>query len=318
MHDNLARPATHTDVAACAGGSLGGVINPLERVRRAIGETVRSRVAGGDAEIRAERIWGAPGPRWHGPDDVIAHVNGDASMYSGGIAALLLQTLHPAAMAGVAGHSGYRSDPWGRLQRTAEFIAMTTFGRIDDAEALIERVKDIHLRVRGKTDLGEPYRASDPHLLEWVHVAETWSFLLSFRHFGFRRLTDEEADEYVAQAAPVGEMLGALDLPRTLADLERAMESYLPELRVSPAARDTVDFILKSPPIPWLARPGYWMLAAGAISLLPVWARRMLGLPTSVWFDRLVGFPLGKLSTNVLRWAMASVRRRPVHPGVGH
>lgn len=285
--------------------------NPLQRLRRAIGETIRSRVAGDDAEARAERIWGAPGERWHGPDDVISHVNGDAAMYAGGIAALLLQTLHPAAMAGVAGHSGYRSDPWGRLQRTSEFIAMTTFGRIDDAEALIEKVRAIHLRVRGKTDVGEPYRASDPHLLEWVHVAETWSFLTAFRHYGFRRLGHAEADEYVAQAAPVGEMLGAEDLPRTVAELEASIESYFPELRASEAARDTVAFILRTPPVPWPARTGYWMLAAGAVAMLPVWARRELGLPTGRWFETFVGFPLGKLSTVIVRWAMASVRRRP-------
>ena len=276
-----------------------------------IGETVRAKVAGGDAEERAERIWGAPGERWHSSDDVISHVNGDVSMYVGGIAALLLQTLHPAAMAGVAGHSGYRSDPWGRLQRTAEFIALTTFGTVDDAEALIEKVKAIHLRVRGKTDTGEPYRASDPHLLEWVHDAETWSFLTAFRHFGFRRLGDEEADEYVAQAAPVGEMLGAEDLPRTLRGLEASIANYFPELRLSPEARDTVAFILWTPPVPGVAKLGYWMLAAGAVAILPTWARRQLGLPVGRWFDVLVGLPSGKLATVIVRWAMASVRRRP-------
>lgn len=285
------------------------MFNPVLRVRRAIAETVRSRVAGDDADVRAERIWGSPGPRWHDPDDVICDVNGDLAMYAGGIAALLLQTLHPAAMAGVAGHSGYRSDPWGRLQRTADFIAVTTFGRIDDAEALIEKVKTIHLRVRGKTEAGEPYRASDPHLLEWVHLAETWSFVSSFRRFGFRKLSDGDLDDYVAQAAPVGEMLGAVDLPRTFADLERDLESYRPELEVTAAARDTVAFILKNPPVPWPARPGYWMLAAGAIAILPRWVREMLGLPRGKWFDVLVGLPLGKASTAVLRWAMASVER---------
>lgn len=272
--------------------------------------TLRSRVAGPDADAKAEAIWGAPGERWHSKDDVIWHLNGDAAMYAGGIRALLLQALHPAAMAGVAGHSGYRSDPWGRLQRTSEFIAMTTYGPIPSAEALIERIRSVHERVRGKADDGTPYRASDPHLLAWVHIAETQSFLASFRRFGDRRLTQAQADEYVAQAAPVGEMLGAVDLPRTEADLLAALEAYRPELRASEAALDTVDFLLRQPPVPGLARPGYWMLAAGAIATLPVWARKELKLPTSVWFDRLVGLPLGWLATRVVRWSLGPESRK--------
>lgn len=177
-------------------------------------------------------------------------------------------------------------------------------GPIPSAEALIERVKAIHERVRGKTDDGTPYFASDPHLLEWVHVAETASFLESFKAYGDRRLTQAERDRYVADAAPVGELLGAVNLPRTEAELTASIEGFRPELRATKAALDTVDFILKTPPVPWPARPGYWMLAAGAISTLPAWARRELGLPPSRWFDRLVGRPAGRLSTWVVRWAL--------------
>ena len=158
--------------------------SPANALRAQIGSAITSRVAGDDLEARQRRIWGAPGERWYRPNDVIWRVNRDAAMYAGGIRALLLQALHPGAMAGVAGHSGYRSDPWGRLQRTGEFIAMTTYGPIPDAEKLIQRVRGVHERVRGKTDDGTPYRASDPHLLAWVHAAETQSFLESYRLFG--------------------------------------------------------------------------------------------------------------------------------------
>jgi uncharacterized protein (DUF2236 family) len=283
--------------------------NPIERLRLLLGHTLRSRVAGEDADEKAQLIWEADGERWHGRDDVIWHVNSDAAMYAGGIRSLLLQTLHPAAMAGVAGHSGYKSDPWGRLQRTSEFIAMTTYGPIPSALTLIERVKAVHERVRGKTDDGTPYRASDPHLLEWVHITETQSFLAAFHHFGDRTLSQAEADAYVAQAAPVGELLGAVDLPRTEAELLASIERFRPELRASAAARDTVEFLLRQPPIPWPARPGYWMLAAGAIATLPVWARRELGLPTGRWFDRLVGLPCGRLATAVTRWSLTPESR---------
>ena len=283
--------------------------NPIARLRVLIGRTLRSRVAGDDADAKAQLIWEVDGERWHTPDDVIWHVNGDAAMYAGGIRSLLLQTLHPAAIAGVAGHSGYKSDPWGRLQRTSEFIATTTYGPIPSALALIDRVRAVHERVRGKTDDGTPYRASDPHLLEWVHITETQSFLASFQHFGDRTLRQEEADAYVAQAAPVGELLGAVDLPRTEGEMLAALERFRPELRASEAARDTVDFLLRQPPIPWPARPGYWMLAAGAISTLPVWARTELGLPASGWFDTLVGLPCGRFATAVVRWSLTPESR---------
>ncbi|HMS35558.1 MAG TPA: oxygenase MpaB family protein [Arachnia sp.] len=280
--------------------------NPVEWLRGLIGAAIRERVAGPDEEARVARIWGAVGERWHAPTDAIWKVNRDAAMYAGGIRALLLQALHPAAMAGVAGHSGYRSDPWGRLQRTGEFIAMTTYGPIPSAEELIARIRAVHERVRGKTDDGTPYRASDPHLLAWVHAAETQSFLAAYQHFGPERLTAEEADQYVASAAPVGELLGAVDLPRTEAELAEMIDGYRPELRASAAAIDTVEFLLKTPPVPWPGRLGYWMLAAGAIATLPVWAREPLGLPTSRWFDRLVGLPLGGLATRVAGWAIAT------------
>lgn len=289
------------------------MLNPVEAMRRGLGSVLRSRVAGPDAEVKAKAIWGAEGERWHRPEDAIWHVNADAAMYAGGIRSLLLQTLHPAAMAGVAGHSGYKSDPWGRLQRTSEFVAMTTYGPIQSAEALIAKIRGIHERVRGKTDDGTPYRASDPHLLAWVHDTETQSFLESFKAYGVGRLSQAERDEYVAQAAPVGELLGAVGLPHTEAELAAAIEAYRPELRASPEALDTVRFILRTPPVPWIARPGYWMLAAGAIATLPGWARQMLGLPTGRWFDVLVGRPLGRFATAAVRWGLhgeTTYRRR--------
>ena len=100
------------------------------RVRRQLAHALRSRVAGDDAAAKARVIWGAEGERWFTPEDPIWRVHADAAMFPGGIRALLLQSMHPLAMAGVAGHSGFKGDPWGRLQRTSEFLATTTFGTI--------------------------------------------------------------------------------------------------------------------------------------------------------------------------------------------
>ena len=187
--------------------------------RRQLAHALRSKVAGSDAQAKAERIWGAEGPRWFTPDDPIWRVHADAAMFPGGIRALLLQSLHPLAMAGVAGHSGYKGDPWGRLQRTSEFLATTTFGTIDHAQEQIARVRSIHDRVRGKAADGRAYSAGDPHLLAWVHATEADSFLTAYQRYAVSPLSDAEADLYVEQGGIVASALGVVDPPTTVAGL---------------------------------------------------------------------------------------------------
>ena len=157
-------------------------------VRERLGEALFLRVAGPDGPRHRDRIHGTPGPRWFDGASPIGRVHGDAAMFVGGIRAILLQTLHPAAMAAVAEHSGYRGDMWGRLARTSRFIAVTTFGTTADAEQAVAAVRAIHDRITGVLDDGTPYAASDPHLLLWVHAAEIDSFLLAHQVYGRRPL----------------------------------------------------------------------------------------------------------------------------------
>src|SRR3954465_12531151 len=168
-------------------------------------------------------------------------------MFIGGLRALLLQSLHPLAMAGVAGHSGFRGDPWGRLQRTSYFLAATTFGRAHDAEAVIRRVQAVHERVRGVAPDGRPYAASDPHLLKWVHGAEVDSFLSAPRRYGAVRLTSAEQDGYVEDTARVARSLGVADPPTTVAELATALEQYRPDLAGAPEARAAARVLLLPP-----------------------------------------------------------------------
>jgi uncharacterized protein (DUF2236 family) len=257
-------------------------------VQRQLGVMLRSKVAGDDAPDRAQRIWGAQGERWFTPDDPVWRVHADASMFPAGVTSLLLQMLHPMAMAGVAGHSGYKSDPWGRLQRTSHYLATTTFGTIEHAEEAIAMVRSIHERVRGKDPLGRPYRADDTPL------------------------TDDEADVYVAQAGIPAGRLGVIDPPTSVAELRAVLASYRPELETSPAAREAARFLLLDPPLPFYARPGYGTLASGGVSLLPGWAREMLGIPLPGVVSTLVARPLGHLGTAAVRWGMAGLaERRP-------
>lgn len=273
-------------------------------VRSRLGAVLFERVAGPDGPRQRERIHGRPGPRLYDAGSPITRVHGDASMFVGGIRALLLQTLHPAAMRGVAEHSGYRGDMWGRLHRTSTFLATTTFGHVEDAERAISAVRRIHERVTGTMPDGTPYAASDPHLLQWVHVAEVDSFLRAHTVYGAEPLRGADRDTYVAQAGEVARRLGVPGPPSTEAELQEVLASYRPELGGTPEAREAVRFLLVHPPLPLAARPPYAVLVAAAVGLMPAWTRPPLRLPWLPVSERTVVRALGTAATGTIRWAM--------------
>jgi uncharacterized protein (DUF2236 family) len=247
----------------------------------------------------------APGPRWFAPDSPVRLVHADASMFVGGLRALLLQSLHPLAMAGVAQHSDFRHDPWGRLQRTAEFVAATSFGPIPVAEQAVAVVHRVHERVVGTASDGRPYAANDPHLLRWVHIAEIDSFLAAYQRYGRRPLTPAEADRYVHDVGLVARKLGVNDPPRSVADLRGELRDFRPELASSREARDAARFLLLEPPLPLAARGPYLLLAGAAVALLPAWTRWPLRLPLLPVSEAVVLRPAGQMVTQLIRWSMA-------------
>jgi uncharacterized protein (DUF2236 family) len=277
-------------------------------VRERLGEVIFLRVAGPDGAKHRDRIHGTPGPRWFGPNSPIGRVHGDASMFIGGIRALLLQTLHPAAMTAVSEHSGFRGDMWGRLARTSRFLAVTTFGTAEDAQQAVDVVRSIHERVTGTMDDGTPYAAGDPHLLMWVHVAEVDSFLRAHQRYGREPLDQAGRDEYVAQTAEVARRLGVLDPPTTEAELAATLAAFRPELRGTPQAREAIRYLLFKPPLPVAARAAYAVLVAAAIAMMPRWTRWPLRLPWLPVTERTVVRALGALATQTIRWAMAPGR----------
>jgi uncharacterized protein (DUF2236 family) len=285
--------------------SLAGLVQDL---RTSIGDRLFERVAGPEGPQRRDRVHDSEGPRWFPEGSPIQRVHGDASMFVGGIRALLLQSLHPLAMAGVADHSGFQGDPWGRLQRTSYFLAVTTFGTAADAERMVTAVRKVHERVVGTAPDGRPYAASDPHLLRWVHVAEIDSFLTAHQRYGAAPLDQTDRDAYVAQSARVAEALGVDDPPRTEAELGDQLAAYRPELASTPAAREAARFLLLNPPLPMLARAPYGGLAAAAVSTLPLWARRKLLLPYLPVTERVLVRTTGTALTRTIRWAMVAPR----------
>jgi uncharacterized protein (DUF2236 family) len=220
-----------------------------------------------------------------GPDSISWRVHAQPMIAIGGLRSLYLQALHPRAMAGVAQNSRYKDDPWGRLERTGNYVATTVFGTTEEAQRAGRKVRAMHARMRA-TDprTGEMFRVDDAELLRWVHVTEVESFLDSARRGGLR-LTPAEADLYLTEQLLTAELVG-LDpatVPATVADVEGYYQDIRPELALTVDAADSA-FFLTVPPLPWglgftPARGAFLGVAALAVAMLPAWARKIYGLP---------------------------------------
>jgi uncharacterized protein (DUF2236 family) len=217
-----------------------------------------------------------------GPDSVAWRLHADPAMLAGGLRALLVQALEPRAMAGVEDHSKYRDDPWGRLRRTTEFVYATTYGDHATVEAACERVRFVHEHVHGVDAVtGRRYAASDADLLLWIHAVEVESFVVAYRAYA-GRLSDGEADRYVAEMARVAELieLPASMAPRSMGELREYLRC-VEGLQITPGARAGMRTIF-APPMPLALRPLWLIPATATVAILPSFARRMYGLP---WFS---------------------------------
>ncbi|MGH9091586.1 MAG: oxygenase MpaB family protein [Acidimicrobiales bacterium] len=268
-------------------------------VRRALGAPARS----------ARRPEPDPDRAFLSPGGVARRVHGDLPpMVIGGLSALLLQSLHPLAMAGVAEHSNYADDPLGRLRRTAAFVGATTFGSVDDAHEAIARVQEVHHRVRGVAPDGRPYSAGDPELVTWVHVAEVWSFLRAAERFGERVVTPEDRDAYLHETAPLALHLGAEWVPRSVDEVHAYLRRVRPQLYAGTQAMAARRFLLRGVARTPDDRAVYAVITAAAVGLLPGWARRELRLPRPPLVDALVVTPVARAFCSGLRWAVPPAR----------
>lgn len=271
--------------------------------------------SGDDAPVGLDELIDLDGgdPGLFGPDSAAWRLHGDGATVIGGFRSLLLQALHPLVMAGVAEHSSFRDDPFGRLERTSRFLVASVYGTTADAERSIEVVRRVHRHVRGVAPDGRPYDASDPDLVTFVHVTEVDSFLAANRAYGRRRLSPRDADRYCAEMAQVAERLGAVEVPTTAAATEAWLHDRRRELRLGSHGRATVRFIL-NPPLPLLSRPAHAAVATAAVGLLPLWAQGALLLPAVPPVDVLVVRPGVNALLAGFHWAFkpggASLRAR--------
>ena len=285
-------------VTQAVGTVSGAVFAPARRI---LGNLARTALAGqvsGPSELEFAHT---ADPGLFGPESVTWRVHADRSTLIGGVRALLLQVLHPLAMAGVAQHSAYRTDPLGRLARTGRFVAATTYGTTPEAERAIAMVRSVHERVRGTAADGRAYTASDPVLLAWVHNVEVDSFLAAYRRYG-PGLSDVDADRYVSEMAVLGRMLGASDVP----EIARELSEWIvraPDLAMTADARDAVRFLVL-PSLPARLMPVYAVIVAAAADLLPFRQRLSLGLWPVPLADPLVVRPAASLTLALLGWVL--------------
>lgn len=290
----------------------------LDRLRARAGAQVRGLTRSNSGlNLDYDNPPGDPG--LFGPDAVCWRVHADfPAMLAGGVSALLMQAMHPLALAGVWDHSTFRTDMQGRLGRTAQFIAGTTYGNRADALALIDRVRRIHASVKGTAPDGRSYSADDPALLTWVHVAEVSSFLTAYlRYVG--PLPVAEQDRYYTEVAQIAEMLGATDVPRSAAAIAAYLERMRPELVVSDRTREVVRLVMAMPVASPLLVPAVRIMGDAGIALLPRWVQRELGLHGSAAIRRPVSLAGMRVLAPTLRWALGSglaarARRRAMKP----
>ncbi len=217
-------------------------------------------------------------PGLFGPDSVTWRIHSDfPGMMAGGISALMLQTLHPLALAGVWDHSNFRTDLIGRLRRTTAFVAGTSYAPTEEAERLIAKVRNIHTRVRGKTEDGRAYSANSPKLLTWVHVTEVSSFLRGYLMYANAEVPLALQDRYYAENARIAEALGARKVPKSVTEVEAYFESVQHDLEFSERSRAVLAVLdAIRLPIPMSGISKHLFLGSGA-ALLPAWAAARIG-----------------------------------------
>ena len=278
----------------------------LSPVRRALVRQVRSTF---NDQAKGETPVPSSDDALFPPGSVIRRVHGDVtSMMVGGIAALLTQMLHPKALAGVWDHSDVHSDMLGRLRRTARFIAKTTYAHRDVALDAIAKVNAIHEQVSGTLPDGTRYRATDPWLLAWVHVAGAINFLDGWRRYAEPAMSNTDQDRYFEESGEIARLLHADPVPQTRAQAEQLIRDFRPELGSDERTLAFRDLVLEAPARSVAEVPVQLLLMNAAVDLMPPFARRMHGLGRPLLSPLVRGGTYGIAST--IRWAFAGERYR--------
>ena len=286
----------------------------------AIGERVRA-ITGSKARASLDEFATPPGdPGLFGPDSMAWRVHADFTvMMVGGLSSLIVQALHPRALAAVWDHSDFRHKLKERLGRTAYFVAATTYGPEAMALKAIQRVNAIHAHIRG-TDLeGQPYVANEPALIRWVHLVEVISFLAAYQLLAKQPLSAQGCDQYIAEMAKVGHLLGATDLPLTYADAQAELLGFADVLRFDARAQEILQ-VIQGYPVDLLDKPWMALILNCAFDLMPPWVLAMMGRPPTCVVKKQATRLAVQLTAEPVQWMLnqqgvSAVARRRVQAG---
>jgi uncharacterized protein (DUF2236 family) len=285
----------------------------------AIGERVRA-ITGSTASLDDfARPKGDAG--LFGPDSVAWQVHANFTvMMVGGLSSLIVQSLHPRALAAVWDHSDFRHKLKERLGRTAYFVAATTYGSEAMALNAIRRVNTIHANIRGRDLQGQPYVANEPELIRWVHLVEVTSFLAAYQHLAKQPLSAQACDQYITEMARVGHMLGAIDLPLTYADTQAELLGYADALSFDARAQEILQ-IIQAYPVDVLDKPWMALILKSAFDVMPTWVLTLIRQTPSCAVQKQITRLAVQLSAEPAQWMLdqqgvSAIARKRVQAGV--
>jgi uncharacterized protein (DUF2236 family) len=193
------------------------------------------------------------------------------------VAAVILELAEPAVRTGIWEHSSFRKDPMRRLQRTGLAAMVTVYGARSIAEPMIARVVQLHSKVAGETPCGTPYSANDARLLSWVQATATFGFAEAYSRY-VRPLNREEFDVLYREGGSASKLYGAIEAPRSNAELQTLFGCMRGRLQPSPIILEFLQIMRTTPGFP---KPLCWMqgmLVRAAVEIIPDWIRECLGL----------------------------------------
>lgn len=245
-----------------------------------------------------------------GPGSMSWEINGDiASVGGAGVAAILMEVLHPSVMHGVFTQSSYRTNPYERSRNTLGYVLRTTFGNTEAATRVIDQVRRVHGYVKGTRPDGVMYTALDPELLAWVHTCIPWAIMAAYDRY-YRALSRAQKDQYLKEQAVIGRMGGADWVPETVSELEDYVERMRPLMAYNDQTRQFADFLLGTSgdvTTTRRQRTESWLGLHGAMTLMPVWARKMTGTYHSRFTEQFLFRPNEKLKSRIVRWAVGEL-----------
>lgn len=275
----------------------------IANLRTAIDDAYQAMMA--SAHLPGEQYTEPVGdPGLFGPGSAIWTVHGDVSGVVGGVSGLLLGTLNEPVTHGTNRFSDYQRDPIKRLGFTSSFVRGVTYGSTPAAEKLIETVRAMHKRVHGTMPDGRPFSATESADIIWTGATQAYSIARAHLRYHPSPLRGADLDRYYAEYAVISERLGAVDPPRSRADVEDYFAAMRPRLTVSEETLETVRFLRTAYGSDPMSRAASLVVTRAATDLLPSWAKALLGLAPRDPVTPLATRAAGHLLIRALRYGV--------------